>query len=148
MRYRTAGLAPRMFGLFSKDICPIGIDVGHHSVRLLQFQRRGRSCRSRRRRVTLESLGRGSGLTHRLAAAINHSLGAGKFAGKRAVLSLPPAMIHAKSVRLPQMPDSDLAQAARWEAKDRFGFRSDRGLGGIVWFRVCGEVRRGTGTQG
>jgi Tfp pilus assembly PilM family ATPase len=42
------------------------------------------------------------------------------------------------------MPDTDLAQALQWEAKDRFGFEIDDGR--IVYFRA-GEIRRGTETK-
>ncbi len=65
------------------------------------------------------------------------------FSGKRVVLSLPVSAVQAKSVRLPQMPDSDLSQALQWEAKDRFGFDVGESAGQLVWFRA-GEVRRGT----
>jgi type IV pilus assembly protein PilM len=131
-----------MLGLFQKDICPIGIDVGNHSVRLLQFRRKGEQLALQAAtRVDLPPAGEGASAADRLSGALTRGLAAAKFVGKKAVLSLPPVAVHSKSVRLPQMPDADLAQALQWEAKDRFGF--EIGDGRIVWFRA-GEIRRGT----
>jgi type IV pilus assembly protein PilM len=131
-----------MFGMFEKDLCPIGIDVGNHSVRLLQFRRRKEQLALQwAAHVEMDSISAEQTQTQRVAAAIRQALSSGKFSGKRAVLSLPPLAIHSKSVRLPQMPDGDLAQALQWEAKDRFGFEIEDGR--IVWFRA-GEIRRGT----
>ena len=79
----------------------------------------------------------------RLTAAIRHAMSTQNFSGRDVVVSLPVTAVNAKSVRLPQMPDSDLNQALQWEAKDRFGFEIGESGGQLVWFRA-GEVRRGT----
>jgi len=133
-----------MFKLFKPGICPIGIDVGSHAVRMVQFQpgKDGLRLQSAAR-VELESLDDGASSTTRLAAALRHALSNQEFRGRHATLSLPAASVHSKSVRLPQMPDSDLSQALIWEAKDRFGFEFGDNAGQLVWFRA-GEVRRGT----
>jgi type IV pilus assembly protein PilM len=127
--------------LFDSDQCPIGIDLGAHSVRLLQFRRSRESggplALQAACRVELDSFPG----PDRVAAAIQHALQNANFTGKTAILALPAASVQAKSVRLPQMPDADLDQALQWEAKDRFGF--DLADGRFAWFRA-GEVRRGT----
>src|ERR1035437_7971535 len=131
-----------MLGLFAKELCPIGVDVSNHSVRLLQFGRKGgQVALQAAANGELDSIVGQQTQTDRVAAALKQALASGKFRGNRAVLSLPPMAIHSKSVRLPQMPDADLAQALQWEAKDRFGFELEGGR--IVWFRA-GEIRRGT----
>jgi len=149
-----------MFKLFDSGLCPIGIDVGTHAVRLVQFRAAGggagggglklqAACR-----IELDSLDNTAMGSARVAAAVQHALASHDFKGREAVLSLPVACVHSKSVRLPQMPDSDLSQALQWEAKDRFGFELGDGTPGgtatgvgtggqLVWFRA-GEVRRGT----
>jgi type IV pilus assembly protein PilM len=128
-------------GLFQNSQHPIGIDIGTHSVRLLQFRRAKEAdaplALQAACRVELEAC-TGS---DPVAAAIQQGLQSGNFVGKSAVLALPAAVVQAKSVRLPQMPDTDLQQALQWEAKDRFGF--DVTEGRMAWFRA-GEVRRGT----
>ncbi len=139
-----------MFSFLDKGLCPIGIDVGAHAVRMLQFRASadGLSLQDACR-IEIDSLGpAASGVLGgaRAAAAVAHGLANRDFAGRRVVLSLPASSIHAKSIRLPQMPDSDLNQALQWEAKDRFGFEvgdASATGGQLVWFRV-GEVRRGT----
>ena len=134
-----------MFSLFESYAYPIGIDVGAHAIRLLQFKKGGEGLALQAAcRIELESVD--SAGSDRLSAAVRHALTSQNFAGKRVVLSLPVSSVNAKSVRLPQMPDSDLTQALQWEAKDRFGFEvGDQGgnAGQLVWFRA-GEVRRGT----
>ena len=73
-------------------------------------------------RIELESLGAGLSGPAALAAALKHAQANQDFVGKSVVLTLPAECVQTKSVRLPQMPDSDLNQALQWEAKDRFGF--------------------------
>jgi type IV pilus assembly protein PilM len=131
-----------MFGLSQSQVCPIGIDIGSHSVRMFQFRRKGDQLAMQAAcRIELDALGESQSAAARLAKAMERGLTDATFNGRTAVLSVPPAMLNAKSVRLPQMPDSDLHQALQWEAKDRFGF--EIGNGRLVWFRA-GEVRRGT----
>ena len=134
-----------MFKFFHSGLCPIGIDAGSHAVRLAQFRpsARGLSLQAACR-IELDSLDGGADGAPRLGSAVRHALASQDFVGRGVVLSLPVSCVHAKSVRLPQMPDSDLNQALQWEAKDRFGFDVGDGAGGqLVWFRA-GEVRRGT----
>jgi type IV pilus assembly protein PilM len=131
-----------MFRFSEPQLCPIGIDIGSHSVRMLQFRRKGDQLAIQAAcRVELESVGETQSAAERLTKAMQRGLADAAFGKRVAVLSVPPSMLHAKSVRLPQMPDSDLRQALQWEAKDRFGF--EIGNGRLVWFRA-GEVRRGT----
>ena len=133
-----------MFKLFHSGLCPIGIDVGTHAVRLVQFRpsAQGLSLQAACR-IELDSLDGGAGGAARLAAAVRHAQANQDFVGRDVVLALPVSCVHSKSVRLPQMPDSDLNQALQWEAKDRFGFDVGENGGRRVWFRA-GEVRRGT----
>ncbi|HEY4329707.1 MAG TPA: pilus assembly protein PilM [Phycisphaerae bacterium] len=151
-----------MLKLFDSGLCPIGIDAGSHAVHMTQFRAAGAGLKLQAAcRIELDSLeggeaggagGSGGGGVQgvsRITAAVKHALANEEFVGKEVVLSLPASCMNAKSVRLPQMPDSDLSQALHWEAKDRFGFEVGDGaaagmaVGQLVWFRG-GEVRRGT----
>src|SRR5262245_55910947 len=109
-----------MFKWFDSGMCPIGIDVGTHAVRLVQFRagsggdgglKLQAACR-----IELDSLDNTALGPARVAAAVQHALTSHEFKGREAVLSLPVGCVHAKSVRLPQMPDLDLNQALQWEA--------------------------------
>ena len=131
-----------MFGMFEPDVCPIGIDIGAHSVKLVQFRRRkDQLLLQAATRVELDSVPRNGSAEKHLTDAIEMALQSATFKGRRCVIALPPTVVQTKSVRLPQMPETDLAQAIQWEAKDRFQF--DVAQGRMVHFR-SGEVRRGT----
>jgi type IV pilus assembly protein PilM len=136
-----------MFDFFHSRNCPIGIDVGSHAVRVVQFRPSVQGLALQAAcRVELGSLdGGGEGVT-RTTVAVRHALASRDFRGREVVLALPAGVVHSKSVRLPQMPDADLQQALQWEVRDRFGFEVGGGSGGggqWTWFRA-GEVRRGT----
>jgi len=133
-----------MFKVFDSGLSPIGIDIGSHAVRLMQFRTTaGGLSLQAACRIELDSLDAGGQASARQVTAIRHAISTQNFSGRDVVVSLPTNSVHAKSVRLPQMPDSDLDQALKWEAKDRFGFEIGESGGQIVWFRA-GEVRRGT----
>jgi type IV pilus assembly protein PilM len=133
-----------MFNLFHSGLCPIGIDVGTHALRMVQFRPSAEGLRLQAAcRVEWDSLDAGSSGMARVTAAVRHGLAGQDFRGRQVCLALPVSCVHAKSVRLPQMPDSDLHQALQWEARDRFGFEIGESSGQLVWFRA-GEVRRGT----
>jgi type IV pilus assembly protein PilM len=133
-----------MFSLFHSGLCPIGIDVGTHALRMVQLRPSAEGLRLQAAcRVELDSLDADAAGVARVAAAVRHGLSGQDFRGRNVVLALPVSCVHAKSVRLPQMPDSDLNQALQWEARDRFGFDIGNGSGQLAWFRA-GEVRRGT----
>ena len=133
-----------MFKLFKPGVCPIGIDVGSHAVRLVQFRpEAGELSLQGACRIELDSLDDAASGAAPAAPPCATALAGQEFHGRQVALSLPVAAVHSKSVRLPQMPDSDLNQALQWEAKDRFGFEFGENAGQLVWFRA-GEVRRGT----
>ncbi len=57
----------------------------------------------------------------RLSERIRASFTSGGFTGRRCVVSLPRNDLFVQSIRLPKMPPSELRQAAKWEAAERFG---------------------------
>jgi Tfp pilus assembly PilM family ATPase len=60
--------------------------------------------------------------------AISAALRRGKFAGKQAVSALPAEMLRYKTLRLPPMPEEDMAQAVAWEAAERFQLTENQSL--------------------
>lgn len=60
--------------------------------------------------------------------AIATALRRGKFAGKQAVSALPAELLRYKTLRLPPMPEEDMAQAVAWEAAERFQLTDDQSL--------------------
>lgn len=60
--------------------------------------------------------------------AIGTALRRGRFAGKQAVSALPGELLRYKTLRLPPMPEEDLAQAVAWEAAERFQLTENQSL--------------------
>ncbi len=60
--------------------------------------------------------------------AINAALRRSKFAGKPAVSALPAELLRYKTLRLPPMPEEDMAQAVAWEAAERFQLTENQSL--------------------
>lgn len=60
--------------------------------------------------------------------AISTAYRRGKFAGKQAVSALPAELLRYKTLRLPSMPEEDMAQAVAWEAAERFQLKESQAL--------------------
>lgn len=121
---------------------PIGIDVGHSSVRLVQLS--NKAGRLSLQAVAHEPIALEPGADphqHRevLGDAIKRALSAG-FVGSRAVSCLPTALVNFKNLRLPRMPHDELASAVEWEAAERL---HQPGTNWEVQFYNAGEVRQG-----
>ncbi|MEX0777599.1 MAG: pilus assembly protein PilM [Phycisphaeraceae bacterium] len=130
-------------GLFERGRCPIGVDLGSHTLRLLQLSRRGErlvalaaACAD----VPANLPAHGAARTEALAQTLRDMLDSGGFSGRQAVSCLPPADVHYKNLRLPPMPAEELAQAVKWEASDRLKLTDGQGQ---VQFFDAGEVRQG-----
>ncbi|MEO1237304.1 MAG: pilus assembly protein PilM [Planctomycetota bacterium] len=122
---------------------PIGLDVGDHSVRLLQLSTRGGSLRA----VAAAAEPLREGLQHRgsdyhpaVKAAIAAALSRGGFTGHAVVSALPASAVQCKNLRLPPMPADELAAAVRWEANDRFRLGEGKG---VVQHLDAGRVQQG-----
>ncbi|MEM1211499.1 MAG: pilus assembly protein PilM [Planctomycetota bacterium] len=124
--------------------CPIGIDLGKTSVKLMQLERIGDGLRViASAAVTLpDGLDPYSDKYHdAVGDAIKQGLSRGAFRGKGCVSSMPSAVMQYKNLRLPAMPEAELASAVQWEAADRVRYP---GQSPVVQFFDAGEVRQGT----
>ena len=59
---------------------------------------------------------------------------------RRVVVALPREMLHVKNLRMPLIPQHELAAAVRFEAKNIFAFDTDKAH---VQILPAGEVRQG-----
>ncbi len=123
---------------------PIGIDVGNHTVRMIQFTRDGdrlvalaAAARQLDRDIRHEN---GEPYHQAVSHAVREMLSAGKFRGNRAVSCLPATGVQYKNIRLPKMPYDELASAVTWEAGERLKLSSD--VMNIQFFDA-GEVHQG-----
>ncbi len=139
-------------GTWNTTRCPIGIDFGGHSVKMLQLERLGgkadrdgggprwavRAASKVALPVDLPAKGRAR--NEAVARAIAEMLESGHFHGRRCVTCLPAEAIQYKNLRVPQMPLDDLKSAVEWEAQDRL--KIDKAQA-ILQFYPAGEVRQG-----
>ncbi|MGD0463807.1 MAG: pilus assembly protein PilM [Tepidisphaeraceae bacterium] len=131
------------------QIHPIGIDIGHDSVKMLQLEVREQSLvvHATARRMLDASGGASTQpspaelISPQAAQAITELLSDGNFAGRAAVASLPRHIVHVKNLRLPPMPAAEVAAVVQFEARGIFPFDTDEAK---VDFLIAGEVRQGT----
>lgn len=123
---------------------PIGVDVGDHTIRMIQFTRDGdkRIALAAASRLLGGDTGPHSGEAyHRAVAdAVRDMLSTGGFRGHLAVSCLPAASLLYKNIRLPKMPHDELASAVQWEASERLKFAKDEMS---VQYYDAGEVLQG-----
>jgi type IV pilus assembly protein PilM len=138
-----------MFRLNRPQIQPIGVDIGHDSVKMLQFEVRGEKLvvHASGRRM-LEAAGSAGGpsnsaelISPQAGQAIRELLQSGNFAGRTAVVALPRHIVHVKNLRLPPMPPGELSSVIHFEARESFPFDTQEAH---VDFLVAGEIRQGT----
>ncbi len=152
---------PNVLGasLLFRDFTPIGLDVGHNAIKMLQLRRvgprssgdagwaAGRSswqvsaqasylfAQDARQDPSL----RWQWLVPAVQSMLNNRSG-GRFRGRQVVAALDHEQVQIKNARLPRMPADELCQAVRWEAAERFPFDVSAGL---VRHLLAGEVRQG-----
>lgn len=137
-----------MFRLNRPQIQPIGIDIGHDSVKMLQLEIRGeRLAMHACGRRMLEATGADGGpsnsaelISPQAEQAIRELLRGGNFAGRSAVTALPRHIVHVKNLRLPPMPPAELASVIRFEARNAFPFDTQESH---IDYLVAGEIRQG-----
>jgi type IV pilus assembly protein PilM len=128
---------------------PIGVDIGHDSVKMLQLEVRGEKlvvhASARRMLEATGSDGAPSNsaelISPQAGQAIGELLRGGNFAGRAAVVALPRHIVHVKNLRLPPMPPGELASVIHFEAREAFPFDTQEAH---VDFLVAGEIRQGT----
>jgi len=133
-----------MIRLTRAHTLPIGVDIGHDSVKMLQVEAVG---------TTLEVTAAAkmplppevkSAPELRVPIAsdlIRQMLKQHPFRGRNIVAALPREIVHMKNLRLPQMPAAELGAVVRFEARNVFPFDTDQAK---VHFLAAGEVRQGT----
>jgi type IV pilus assembly protein PilM len=133
---------PAMFG--RADIQPIGLDIGHDSVKLLQLQANGNMVAVRAAAssaIESDPTKKSEASLDAAMAVVGRLMQNGGFAGRRVIASLPREIVHIKNLRLPLIPANELAAAIRFEARNIFPFDAETAH---VEYVAAGEVRHGT----
>jgi type IV pilus assembly protein PilM len=132
---------------------PIGLDLGHDSVKLLQLEVQGGL--SGDGNSTPRSLAVVAAAKHPIpeearkspaqrvelaAEVIQRLLAQQPFVGRNVVATLPREVVHVKNLRLPPIPSDELDAAVQFEARSVFGFDVDDAR---IEYLPAGEVRQG-----
>lgn len=133
-----------MLRLTRSQVHPIGLDIGHDSVKLIQLERtRGMLAVVAAARAPLPPEAR-TDPDRRLplaAAIVRQLLRQHPFRGRQVVAALPREWVQIRHLRLPLMPASEIPAALRTEARTILPFDPDEGQ---LQFLPAGEVRQGT----
>lgn len=135
-----------MIRLTRAHVQPIGLDIGHDSVKMLQLEVVGESLAVVAAASQTFSQEAKTQPELRMAMAVSmirHMLRHNSFSGRRVVAALPRELVHVKNLRLPNMPLGELESAVQFEARGIFGFDVDHAR---LHFVPTGEVRQGTET--
>ncbi len=132
-----------MFKLQRRQIQPIGLDIGHDSVKLLQLEVVGDSLRvhaAARQVLDVSSHADPDLVKHKAIEAIIELMRGDEFHDRQVVAALPRQIVHVKNLRLPPMPMAELATAVQFESRNIFPFDTSEAQ---VDFVPAGEVRQG-----
>ncbi|HEY7115411.1 MAG TPA: pilus assembly protein PilM [Tepidisphaeraceae bacterium] len=126
------------------QILPIGVDIGHDSVKMLQVEAVGTSLEvTAAAKMPLPPEAR-EDPQRRLPLAcglIRQMFRQHPFRGRDVVAALPRDIVHMKNLRLPQIPAEELPAIVKFEARNVFPFDVDTAQ---VHYLAAGEVRQGT----
>ncbi|GMV98763.1 MAG: hypothetical protein AMXMBFR83_31110 [Phycisphaerae bacterium] len=133
----------RTFSWIRRPVEPIGLDLGTRYVRMMQV------CRHQSQTTVTacaqHEIPPGTHAPAELAdvyvRAVKTMLAGGRFLGREVVSALSWDQLAVRNVRIPPMPEEDVAEAVRFEAADRMGLGPDQGE---VRFLIAGDVRQGT----
>ena len=147
-----------MIRLTRSQVQPIGLDIGSDSIKMLQVESISGGARAgvpvalasasqtlsilATAREPLPAAAR-ENPELRLAAAgdlIRQMFRNGRFAGRRVVVALPREMLYVKNLRMPLIPQHELAAAVRFEARNIFPFDAEQAH---IQILPAGEVRQG-----
>ncbi|MFA9480196.1 pilus assembly protein PilM [Phycisphaerales bacterium AB-hyl4] len=133
--------------LFTRSQWPIGLELGHRQVRLLQAggSRSGWQVHALAERPLTGGPAVDEPTYHEaVAEAVAAIVSEGRFVGTELISAPPTSVVQVKNLRLPIMPAHELTEAVMWEANDRL--KIDRNTNEIRFFNA-GEVRQGTETR-
>lgn len=133
--------------ILNKAALPIGVDIGHSGVKLMQLDDAGGTLRalaaarkSYGRPLPDEPVQRKLEIERTLRSALEMAA----FKGDACVIAPSPSDLMLRAVRLPTMTDDERNKAVRWEASERFGVPMDAIE--VEWIRA-GEVSQGHDTR-
>jgi type IV pilus assembly protein PilM len=123
---------------------PIGLDIGHDSIKMLQLEVVNNALHVVAAAHCPFGADAQADPTLRMPLAVDMirtMLRTNPFMGRRVIAALPRQIVHMKNLRLPVMPAVELAAAVQFEARNIFAFDVEAAT---VQFLPVGEVRQGS----
>ncbi len=132
------------WGMRTRGLRPIGLDIGHNSIKMLQLAINGEQISV----VAADEVRLKPGTnsdeqtrTQSIVSAIKQMLAGGNFQGKNVVSCLPSDKLRITSLRLAETEEDGIEQALKKEVVQRFGLDPERDAMDYV---VAGSVRQGS----
>lgn len=127
----------------SQKILPIGLDIGHSAIKMVQLALSDDGVRvlaSDRAPITYDEATGDEGRRQVITDRVHQMLGRNRFKGKDVISALPPDKLRITSLRLAEAERFDAEKALRKEAAHRFGLdaRFD-----AIKHLLAGNVRQG-----
>ncbi len=126
---------------------PIGLDIGHNSIKMIQLAiNGGRMSVVAGAKVRIDPSVNGEEGQRRdfVVSAIKRVLGEGNFQGRNVVSCLSNERLKVTSVRVGEADDEELEQVLRKEAMQRFGLDGETDP---IRYLVAGDVKQGDETK-
>lgn len=130
-----------------KSIQPIGLDIGHSTINMVQFSASGEDISviaAEKIRLDRHKSLQQDQHKDMLNDYIGQMLSKGRFCGRKVVTALSNEQLHITSLRLPQMNETETEKAVRKEAAERFGLDSEED---IVDYVFAGQVKQADETK-
>ncbi|MHC4175139.1 MAG: pilus assembly protein PilM [Planctomycetota bacterium] len=130
-------------GLKTRGLQPIGLDIGHNSIKMIQLVTNGGQIgvlTADRARIDADINGDEQERRSFVISAIKQMLAKGNFRGRNVVSCLPNDRLKITSLRLAQIQSDGIEHALRREVAQRFGLDPDRDA---MNYLVAGDVREG-----
>ena len=108
----------------TKERCPIALDIGAHSIKMLQFEESNGAlvARASGQWQFPAVVGDPEQRSEMIVQAVGEMLRGGDFKGRRSVSSLPSTEMDIRNVRLQKLPRQEMEKVMLWEARERFPF--------------------------
>ncbi len=131
------------WGLKTRGLRPIGLDIGHNSIKMIQLLMNGEQISV----LAADEIRTAAGINDDeqarnrfVISAIKQMLDRGNFDGRNVISCLPNGKLRITSLRLAEVGTDEIEQALRKEVVQRFGLDPDKDAMDYV---VAGNVRQG-----
>jgi Tfp pilus assembly PilM family ATPase len=131
------------WGLKTRNIRPIGLDIGHSNIRMIQLSVNDKIVRVSAAdsiRIGTEIKDDPEEKKKFLISALNEILNKGRFYGRDVISCLPNDKLKVTSFRLSETKDQEIRDALKKEAQQRFGLDPDKDT---IEHMIAGAVQQG-----